>query len=328
MGGVIVRVISINEQLHKIVWNPHKLDLFEYIAKNAAVRRARGKYLLLGNPDNCWSEDLTRLLSRRRLWDDIFYTAVRGEVRQAVPTDICTSALSMQQFVSEHSYAQTQDTPDTWVSQMPRAACIPGQEPLEDEPATFLDEMLRRGWGNHSVKHLWRSIGPFLHGNGTGDFFLAPRQMMMKTRGYPEVPQNSHVDALMTTLAIAHGYGHLIMGPGCLQYHQPHLRTSRFRTTIPYSGILEIQVKMLQLRHLANILPDHPDTCSRGEGDIDGVSGDCRGGAARGAGVRGAGTGGEWLEKHPPRDWSQWNDENWGFGSEVLQELELHSVCL
>ena len=39
LGAVRIRVISISESQHNSVYNPHELDLLEFVGKNAAARR-------------------------------------------------------------------------------------------------------------------------------------------------------------------------------------------------------------------------------------------------------------------------------------------------
>jgi hypothetical protein len=119
-----IRIISISESQHETVYNPHGLDLLEFVGKNAAARRARGRFLLFTNPDDCWSEALAQLLADRRLRTDVFYTSIRGQVVSAVPAGEKSSAASMLDFVWQHNYDHIgDDSPDEHVSKMPRAAC-------------------------------------------------------------------------------------------------------------------------------------------------------------------------------------------------------------
>jgi hypothetical protein len=39
LGAVRIRVISVSESQHDSVYNPHELDLMEFVGKNAAARR-------------------------------------------------------------------------------------------------------------------------------------------------------------------------------------------------------------------------------------------------------------------------------------------------
>jgi len=123
-GAARIRIISISERQHETVYNPHGLDLLEYVGKNAAARRARGRFLLFTNPDNCWSEGLAQLLADRRLRTDVFYTSIRGQVASPVPAGEGSSAAAMLDFVWQYNYDHIEDNePDEHVSKMPRAAC-------------------------------------------------------------------------------------------------------------------------------------------------------------------------------------------------------------
>jgi hypothetical protein len=158
-----------------------------------------------------------------------------------------------------------------------------------------------------------------VHRNATGDFFLAPRELISATQGYPELPQNIHVDGLMAFLALAHGYGHLLLARGCLVYHQMHARTSGFRPSAPIALIKEVAAQFIELGDLANIRPPGraaaPDEARQSRK-----------------------TPGEQValvwqtEEHKlgeplPRTWSSWNDYKWGLGLHTLEEEELESRC-
>lgn len=281
--GVTVRVLTISQEHHETLYNPHNLDLFELVGKNAAARRARGSYLLFTNPDNCWSDQLGQLLGRRRLKPNVFYTAIRGQVRHNVRANKGSSADSMHHYVTRHHFAHYQDSPWEVTSQMPRVACIVGEPPLADQPPTFF-----------AANTSFADIQKWVHRNASGDFFLAPRRMVLQARGYPEVPQNLHVDGMMPFMAMSHGYGHLFMGPGCINLHQPHARSGNFRHSVPIWTLDEINVHFLQLGHLANHRPSEAREGVEGEGK---------------------------------REWYQWNDKNWGLGSAQLRDEVLTSEC-
>jgi hypothetical protein len=63
---------------------------------------------------------------------------------------------------------------------------------LDDEPTSL-----------GSFANGYKEIVHLVHRNATGDFFLAPRELMHAAHGYPEVPQNIHVDGLMSFLGLA-----------------------------------------------------------------------------------------------------------------------------
>lgn len=51
----LVRILYVSEEVHDAIHNPYDFDLLEFMGKNVAARRARGKYLLFANPDDVWT---------------------------------------------------------------------------------------------------------------------------------------------------------------------------------------------------------------------------------------------------------------------------------
>ena len=59
--------------MHDSLYNPYGFDLMEFIGKNVAARRARGRFLLFANPDDVWPPALFRRLAD----DDLGYADLR-----------------------------------------------------------------------------------------------------------------------------------------------------------------------------------------------------------------------------------------------------------
>src|SRR5690242_17155446 len=55
LGCVCLRFIEVPAEIHRSLPNADKIPIFEYIAKNAGLRRARGEFLLATNPDLFYS---------------------------------------------------------------------------------------------------------------------------------------------------------------------------------------------------------------------------------------------------------------------------------
>ena len=51
----LVRILFVSEEVHDTIHNPYDFDCLEFVGKNVAARRARGKYLLFANPDDVWT---------------------------------------------------------------------------------------------------------------------------------------------------------------------------------------------------------------------------------------------------------------------------------
>ena len=87
-----IRILLVAEDIHDSLYNPFDFDLMEFIGKNAAARRARGRFLLFTNPDDCLSDAMAARLARRELRSDVVYTTFRGALVGHVPVGRAASA--------------------------------------------------------------------------------------------------------------------------------------------------------------------------------------------------------------------------------------------
>ncbi|EKX48248.1 hypothetical protein GUITHDRAFT_136770 [Guillardia theta CCMP2712] len=84
---LVIRILFVSEEVHDSLYNPYDFDLMEFIGKNVAARRARGKFLLFANPDDVWSHAIVNQIARKKLREDVFYGTFRGFVMHHVPDE-------------------------------------------------------------------------------------------------------------------------------------------------------------------------------------------------------------------------------------------------
>lgn len=84
-GPCQVRIIEVPPSLHARYRHAEALPLFQMIAKNVGVRRARGRFVLATNIDMLFSDALMARLSRQDLAEDRLYRVDRYDVRENVP---------------------------------------------------------------------------------------------------------------------------------------------------------------------------------------------------------------------------------------------------
>jgi len=101
-GGPTIRVLTIREEQHKTIYNPHALPFLDLNAKNIGARRAKGQFILFTNTDNVWAEGLGSLIGRKHLRHDVFYVTHRGSLIEHVPVMPHTSACQMNDFITEY----------------------------------------------------------------------------------------------------------------------------------------------------------------------------------------------------------------------------------
>ena len=80
-----VRIIQVPPALHQRFKHADAMPLYQMIAKNAGIRRARGEFVLATNIDLLFSDELFRFLAERRLDPARMYRADRWDVMQDVP---------------------------------------------------------------------------------------------------------------------------------------------------------------------------------------------------------------------------------------------------
>jgi len=84
-GPCVVRIIEVPEKMHRRFKHSEKLPLFQMIAKNVGIRRARGQFVLATNIDVLFSDDLVRFLSNGGLNENAMYRIDRHDAPGAVP---------------------------------------------------------------------------------------------------------------------------------------------------------------------------------------------------------------------------------------------------
>jgi hypothetical protein len=101
-GGPTIRVLTVREEPHKAIYNPHALSFLGH-AKNIGARRAKGQFILFTNPDHVWAEGLGSLIGRKHLRHDVFYVTHRGSLVEHLPVIPRTSACQMNDFIAEYA---------------------------------------------------------------------------------------------------------------------------------------------------------------------------------------------------------------------------------
>lgn len=218
LGHVCLRFLEVPADIHRALPNADRLPIFEYIAKNAGLRRARGRFLLATNPDLFYSPALVRWLAGASLSSERFYRVDRRDLSEDIPTDLNLSGrlrFCSQHVADVHALSGSYRRGDVDGGRRLREAydrCV--QDPTSAERATdTLDARL-----------ILPADG--LHRNAAGDFFLMERRCWHRLRGYPELYTHAHIDAILCWVASSAGLVQEILPSRCHLYHQAHHRAS------------------------------------------------------------------------------------------------------
>src|ERR1035437_9394457 len=82
-----VRIIEVPPEVHGRYRHAEALPLYQMIAKNVGIRRARGEFILATNIDILFSDELVRFLASRRLEKGRMYRTDRYDVASDIPVD-------------------------------------------------------------------------------------------------------------------------------------------------------------------------------------------------------------------------------------------------
>ena len=86
-GPCDVRIIEVPPEVHARYRRVAALPLYQMIARNVGIRRARGEFILATNIDIVFSDELVRFLASRRLEKGRMYRIDRHDVMSGVPVD-------------------------------------------------------------------------------------------------------------------------------------------------------------------------------------------------------------------------------------------------
>ena len=248
----LIRFIEVPFEAHRAIRNSDVIPLFQMIAKNVGIRRARGKFVLATNPDILFSDAVISLMASNKLQQNVMYRIDRHDVPSDVPE------------------SETPDRQLAWCNanvlriHRKRGSFHPHRRILSGLCAVIklkwqtlsLKSLARRvmrlraaHWGNFLGKTktvigrlvfsfykprllirrmLWGALRltdplPKVHTNGCGDFTLMSLDRWFELRGYPELPLWSmHIDSLLCYMAVAAGMQERILRSSAKIFHIEH----------------------------------------------------------------------------------------------------------
>lgn len=243
-----VRMVRVPEAVHEGLPNSDNIPLFEYIGKNAGIRRSEGDFVLATNPDIIYSEEIIKFFAERNLDDGCFYRTDRYDVQNPrrdwnsieellsfCPDNVfkISSAAGGYETVDskEHFKSQSKQLVKSIASDPSKAANVvknpksivdigrnlvstAAQSDLPDERKT-----VERTADVSSISDLYLTA--------SGDFLLMSKENWFAINGYPELDTNLHVDSLGCVLAAATGLTQVVLKNPFRIYHLEHDRSRR-----------------------------------------------------------------------------------------------------
>ena len=213
------RLITVPYERHVLIRFARVLPLFQMIAKNVGIRRARGEFILATNIDILFSDELMARLANRDLRADRLYRCDRFDVDSTIPKDIPLDEKLRFAWGNLIRRYLRLGPPDLYALQIEGAtldvvintALASGYFELETESG--LPALLAKA----SIPLLW------LHLNACGDFTLLHRDAWTKIGGYAEFETFSlHLDSIGVVTAHLSGIRETWFPPPAVCFHIEH----------------------------------------------------------------------------------------------------------
>ncbi|MTV49672.1 hypothetical protein GJ688_11870 [Heliobacillus mobilis] len=199
-----VRFIEVPREIHRRYRHAEHLPLYQMIAKNVGVRRARGEYILCTNIDILFADELFRHLGERRLEKGKLYRATRYDVDLDLSKDI--SIAQCVDDLSKHIVRVNDRGGSSHLKTGERFYIYP--ENIEEIYPV--------------VRSFFSLLAPFFT-NACGDLQLMHRDDWYDVKGYPELDMLAfHLDSLFHYLAISSGLSEEIFPDSMCIYHIEH----------------------------------------------------------------------------------------------------------
>lgn len=217
---VSFKVYTVSNEVHSKFIDPTVRDtvpLFEFIAKNAGIRRATGKYILCTNADILISPDILKFIGKRKLNQSTYYRADRwdySKVKEQRITDFYANGIAVfkKGFIYDVSEKSSKHLSNTVLSKY-NALRV----------QWYLWKKKNYNFCNRFSIPVVYEIGGYLaHCNASGDFMLMHSDCWKKLRGYAEFTSiSTHTDSILSILARSMYKEEVFSSP---VFHQEHER--------------------------------------------------------------------------------------------------------
>ncbi len=185
-----VKIITVPNSIHKRFPNSKVLGLYQFIAKNVGIRRAKGKFILVTNIDILFSSKVIEYLNKKKLDRGILLRSIRFDI----PANINEKWPVSQrlQFCEKNAFNAYRPNNDSSII-----------------------NFIRRTINNRVSEGIFT--------NACGDFTLLSKEAWFSLRGYPEFPLHGvKIDGLLVYQAFFAGSNQFILPENACIYHIEH----------------------------------------------------------------------------------------------------------
>jgi len=213
-----IRFIEVPKKIHDNFENSSKIALFEYPGKNIGIRKAKGDFVLITNPDILFNEEIIHFFSEGKLKENSYYRIKKYNLSD-VPSiyssnkfsDYCKNNWEYR----EDKYLTTRNLSKKRIF-------------LKKIPLMVLGFVRRILLRIFSKKYRIRmSAEGFV---GPGDFTLMSKENWIKLKGYPEIKIKHFLDSAVCINAKTKGIQKVELKDPLRIYHQFHYQTKKIKT--------------------------------------------------------------------------------------------------
>ncbi len=217
------RVITVPPGLHARVKYAEKLPFFQMIAKNAGIRRARGRFILATNIDIIFSDELMAYIGRQQLDPSRQYRVDRYDIRAGLSENLTldeTIAYAWANPIRQNKrFGPSALVEHLYGADSIRKSCTP--DPAACQRIGGI--RLRQEAGVNGIELERAATIEHMHTNACGDFTLMAREAWAAIRGYPEFEAFSmNIDSMGLVAAHYAGYQEVSLLPPCVCFHIEH----------------------------------------------------------------------------------------------------------
>lgn len=220
---VQARVVTVPTALHQRLKYAQQLPLFQMIAKNVGIRRAKGRFVLATNIDIIFSDELMQFISGQKLDPKKLYRVDRYDIHNGLSNDLSLDD-TMEYAWANPIRANRRYQPENLIKHLYgddlfKKACIPSPKFRGKNNSV---EVVSEGdvWQVRPERSAHMS---HLHTNACGDFTLLSREGWETIRGYPEFASYSfNIDSMGLVAAHYTGYEEVSLLPPCVCFHIEH----------------------------------------------------------------------------------------------------------
>lgn len=208
-----IRYIIVPPEEHLKLKFSEKLPIFQMIAKNVGIQRARAEFVLCTNIDLLFSDQLMGQLAKRELDKGAYYRANRCDIPSNIDENLSTE---QQLKFSENNILQ----------RLGKNRQYPNFSSTNSflfrfgifNPIFEMLSKLKKQISKPEVE-LYNSLDM----NACGDFTMMTKSNWEKIKGYPELEMYSlHIDSMGLFAAAAKGIKQIILPPLQCTYHISH----------------------------------------------------------------------------------------------------------